>query len=153
MLRFLKLDDLILHAKADGDDNALLELYGEAAEQAAEVSINRAIFKDETERATALATIETRLADAQMLVDQATTDIARNIAKIRYQAVVDQCHREANGILIDSHLIAAMMAVATSSYMIRSTVVAGSGAAAVEVPNTAEAVYAMRRYMGEVSYG
>lgn len=152
-MRFLNLESLILHAKAEGDDNELLALYGDAAEQGAEISVNRTIFKDAAARDAAHATIEARLAAARAEIEVAETDVSRNLAQIRYQSVVDACHRDSVGIIVDAHLMAAMLAVATTSYMIRSTVVAGSGAAAVAVPDTALAVYQMRRYMGEVAYG
>lgn len=152
-MRFLDIETLVLHTKAEGDDNDLLELYGDAAEQAAELAVNRTIFKDTAARDAAHATIETRLADAKAAVDAAQTDVSRTLASIRYQQVVDQCHRDANGIIVDKVLIAAMLATAATSYIIRTNTVAGSGAAAVSVPETAQAIYSMRRYMGEVSYG
>lgn len=163
-MKILTIDELRIHARADGEDDDLLELYGSAAEQDAEMAIDRAIFKDEADMLTQQSAIPTMLAAARAARNDAyqtaaateDIDVAEDmtaLANRRFQLAMEDAHRLINGIVVTDNLRVAMMSVATNSYINRSNVVSGAGAAAVEVPYTARMVYDRHRYMGVTTYG
>lgn len=163
-MKILSLENLRVHARADGEDDDLLEIYGTAAEQDAEMATNRAIFADEADMLRRQSAIPTLLAAARAardaaiaaageLEDEVLAQDEIALALRRYETVREEAHRIFNGIIATENLKVAMMGVAVNSYINRSNVVSGAGAAAVEVPYTARMIYERHRYMGVTTYG
>ncbi|QYW02481.1 head-tail joining protein [Stenotrophomonas phage Silvanus] len=160
-LKFLTLDEARTHCRADGEDDDLIELYAEAAEQDAEVSLNRALFGADSELQDAIAALPAAMAvarterDAALAAADEISDLcdraeARGLALSAYQDQRFRWSQIRNGIVVDAMLKGAMLMTTAHSYQNRANVVAGQGAAAVQVPLNAEWIYNKRRYMGEL---
>lgn len=160
-LQYLTLDEARTHCKADGEDDDLILLYAEAAERDGVVSLNRAVFKTEPELAAAIADLPTvmaaarqerddALAAADEITDACDRQESRNLALQTYDNQRFVWSGIRNGIVIDAHLKGAMLMTTAHYYQNKASVVAGQGAAAVQVPLNAEWIYTKRRYMGEL---
>lgn len=160
-LNFLTLDEARTHCKADGEDDDLIALYAEAAEQDAVSSLNRELFKSADDLQAAIAALpaamatarqdrDTALAAADELADPCERAEERGYALSAYQDHRFRWSQIRNGIVIDAMLKGAMLMTTAHSYQNRANVVAGQGAAAVQVPMNAQWIYDKRRYMGEI---
>lgn len=158
-LELITLDEARIHCKADGEDDDILLLYAEAAEKDAEVSLNRAVFKDQASMDAAIAAIPAAMVSARQARDAALA-AAQEIENyedrcdaVKYAISVYDDKRRGfsntyNAVLIDAHIRGAILLTVGHSYQNRSSVVTGQGAAAVEVPSTAREIYEKRRYLG-----
>lgn len=160
-LEFLTLDEARLHCKADGEDDDLILSYAEAAEVDAVLSVNRVVFKDQPAMDAAISELPALMAAARQARDDALAaaeeiedawDRAESLS-LAQQAYRSEQFRWAqirNGIVINENLKGAMLMTVAHRYQNRANVVAGQGAAAVQVPLNAEWIYKKHRYMGEL---
>jgi Phage QLRG family, putative DNA packaging. len=160
-LEFITLDEARTHCRADGEDDDLISLYAEAAEKDAQVSLNRAVFKSADDLATAIAALPATMAAARQARDDALAaadEISDMCDRLEARAVAETTYRGQqflwsqirNGIVIDAMIKGAILMTTAHYYQNRANVVAGQGAAAVQVPLNAEWIYEKRRYMGEL---
>lgn len=144
-MQFLTIDQMRDHCKADSDDDALLETYADAAEEACVQLLNRAVFASGTEMATALAALPAAIAtaytnyDAAILAAEAIEReeeiaLAKDAALITLNAALLDHYRTRKGIIITKAIKAAMLLMAGHLYRNREAVTAGQSAGAVELP-------------------
>lgn len=159
-MELVTIDTLRMHCRADGDDDELIERYGNAAEAACATHISRGLFRDQESLTTALQTVPTLLTSAwdtyddEMEAAEAITD-----ERVRAAAVIsatkkrDNAIRKAamitNGIVATDDIIAAVMLLTKTWYDTGTTVVTGQGAAAVELPFGATAILDRHAYYGD----
>ncbi len=160
-MAFVTLEQARTHCRADGEDDDLLQLYINAAEIDAITQLNRDVFQTGEELQDAIAAIpaamviarqerDDALSAADQLEDEADRCEAIRVARDGYQSKRIKWYQTRNGIVIDDHIRGAILTTIQHSYQNRSNVVAGQGAAAVLVPQTASWIYQQRRYMGEL---
>jgi len=158
---FVTLDEARLHCRADGEDDDLLQLYVRAAEIDAITQLNRDVFQTDAELQEAIAAIPAAMVTARQerddalnaansLEDESDRCEAIRVARDQYQSKRIKWYQTRNGIVIDDHIRGAILTTVQHMYQNRSNVVAGQGAAAVLVPQTASWIYQQRRYMGEL---
>lgn len=161
MHEFVTIEQARLHCKADGEDDDILQLYVEAASIDAVVSLNRAVFVSAEEKAAAIAEIPAAMVSAReardaaieaamQLPDPCDSYEAVTLARDIYHSRRIEWNQTRNGIVIDDHIRGAILMTIAHSYANRANVVAGQGAAAVLVPQSAAWIYEKRRYMGEL---
>lgn len=159
-MELVTIDTLRMHCRADGDDDELIERYGNAAEAACAARVSRGLFADEDALNAALETVPTLLTaawdsyDEEMEAADAITD-----ERVRAAAVIsatkkrDNAIRKAsaitNGMVATQDIIIAVMLLTKTWYDTGTTVVTGQGAAAVELPFGAETILARYAYTGE----
>lgn len=158
-LELITIDEARTHCRADGEDDDILLQYAEDAEQDAVVSLNRAVFKDQAAMDAAIAALPAAMVSARQARDaalEAAAEIedpedrcfAENAAQKRYADARRKMIGVSEGVLLDAHIKGAILLTVGHRYQNRSSVVTGQGAAAVQVPDTAAAIYDKRRYMG-----
>lgn len=158
-MKIVTIEQVRDHARADGDDDPQLELYATAAERMFERLAHRAIFVDSTQMAAAQANVEATVAaawDAYELSHAAVMSLpagerrddmlARARASLR--RVLDEQEAITHGMVASEDVQVAICILAAHLYRNREEVVAGQGAAAVQVPMAAERVAYMYRWVG-----
>lgn len=160
-LELVTIEQARLHCKADGEDDDILQLYVEAAQIDAVVSLNRAVFESQAEMDATIAAIPAAMVSARAERD-AALELAANLpdpcdSYEMQQLANDTYHthrikwaQTRKGIVIDDHIRGAILMTVAHSYANRGNVVSGQGAAAVMVPQSAAWIYEKRRYMGEM---
>lgn len=159
-MELVTIDTLRMHCRADGDDDELIERYGNAAEAACAKRISRALFPDDVTFAAALETVPTLLSAAwdtyetEMEAAEAiTNENAKAAAKIAAAKKRDIAIRKAaaisNGMVATDDIIVAILLLVKTWYDTGTTVVTGQGAAAVELPFGAETILARHDYQGD----
>lgn len=144
-MQFLTIEQVRDHCKADSDDDALLTVYAEAAEEACVQMLNRAVFVDGTAMATALAALPAAIAtaydnyDAAILAADAIereeeSALAKDVALVALNSALLDHYRTRKGIIITKAISAAMLLTAGHLYRNREAVVAGQSAGAAELP-------------------
>lgn len=147
------------HCKADTDEDDLLTLYVNAAEAACARLANRGLYKDGPALETAQGSIGTKMTDAYLAYDQAVAaaeasddDRVRGFMLATAQAALDAatlaCDNAARGIVVTDDIIGAVLLTTDHFYTNRSNVVTGQGAAAVEVPMSAQNIMWQHRWNG-----
>lgn len=160
-LELVTIDQARLHCKADGEDDDILQLYVEGAQIDAVVSLNRAVFASQADLEAAIAAIPAAMVSARTerdaalelaanLPDPCDSYEAQQLARDIYHQQRIKWYQTRNGIVIDDHIRGAILMTVAHSYSNRGNVVAGQGAAAVMVPQSAAWIYEKRRYMGEL---
>jgi hypothetical protein len=129
---------------ADGVDEAMLELYAGAAERAAMQFLNRYVYPDTSALSGAQSTVAATLQAADVAFDAAidaaddlegSARCAARDAACRARTTARNAAREVlDGIVVTDDIRAAVLLTLAHLYRNREDVVAGSAAAAVQLP-------------------
>lgn len=143
------MEDAKAHLRSDGADDALVQAYLDAAEDAAAQFLNRAVFADDAAlqaaRTAAPAALSTRLADIETRVTAAgdiedctqRNETLATIERDRQSALT--AYREAMaGMVINASITAACLLMLGKLYANREDVVTGQ--TAIELPQGAHAL-------------
>lgn len=158
------------HCKAEGDDDAQIVLYCNAAESVCVRLANRSLFVSTADLSAAVATVGTRMAaaytayDAAILNADAQDDsrvgtMLKAVAQVALDAITTQCEKDAHGLALDAAadaagmpggdaIRAAILLAVGHFYATRPTVITGQGAAAAEVPLGTNDIMALFRWTG-----
>lgn len=142
----------------EGDDDAQITLYGDAAESAIASACNRHLYADSgalaaaigsipTAMATAYATYTAAIEAANLLEDPAKALAIRLADTALSQASIEQ-EKVLWGRVAGPDLVAAVLLTLGHLYDNRKAVVTGQGAAAVKVPLAAEHLCIPHIYFG-----
>ena len=147
-MSFVQLSEAKLHLRVDGtDEDALIGLYINAAEQSAVSLLDRGVYADDTalgvakaaapgELDTAIAAYESAIAAAEALADEAAKAASIQTAGnglLRAKVA----HRQAmDGMVVNEAINAAVLLIVGHLYANREDVVAGVSVA--QMPNGAE---------------
>lgn len=155
---FITIDRARAHCKADSADDAMLTIYGNAAEKACANLVNRAVFVDqealETAQTTAYADMSAANAAYATAVDDANALTGSDKTSAMQKANADLFKAQAtylgivNGMVVTEDFIAAVLLVLGHLYRNREDVVTGQAAAAVQIPMGAQALLAPLRNVG-----
>lgn len=148
-----------LHVKADGDDDDVLTIYCNAAEAACARLANRNLYKDMAALNAALSALPDALSDAWEAHDAAMI-AAAGLSDLRQRAFAEDNARASlsaamathqnvvNGIVVTDDMIAAVLLTVGHLYRNRENNITGQGAAAVELPMSAQNLMAPHRWIG-----
>lgn len=147
-MSFVALPEAKLHLRVDGtDEDALIGLYINAAEQAAIKALDRGVYADNTAlqaamtAATAALTAATAAKEAAVTAAQAMTDAneqaaALHAAETAYMRALVTYRQVFDGILVNDQIKAAVLLTVGHLYAHREDVVVGVSVA--KLPNGAE---------------
>ena len=147
-MSFVTLAEAKLHLRVDGnDEDALIGLYINAAEQAAIKALDRGVYADGTALQTAMAaapaalTTATAAYTAAVTAADAMTDsteqaAALQVAETAYMRAQVAYRQVFDGILVNDQIKAAVLLTVGSLYAQREDVVVGASVAAL--PNGAD---------------
>jgi Phage QLRG family, putative DNA packaging. len=169
-MKLITLDQARDHVKADGDDDELLTVYCNAAEAACARLANRNLYPATADLNAAVATISATMLAAYAAYDAAVLDadaqdddrmkvmmlaaaqVALNNATNQVDAIVHglalDVAADASGQPVGDDIVLAILMTVGHMYRNRESVVTGQGAAAVEVPMSAQNIMAMHRWIG-----
>lgn len=144
-LRFVTLDQLRIHTKADGDDDDLLQLYGESAENfcSNECELNVYATREELDTALlgcaetfrdAIAKRDAALQAADAEVDTQVKQFMSQMAYSTYASEVDAITRVQLGRVAGPSFIAAVLLIAGHLYRNREEVTTGINHGATKLP-------------------
>jgi hypothetical protein len=165
-MNLVTIDQARLHCKADGDDDDLITLYGNAAESACMSLANRYIYPDADALATAKAlavasqtaawaTYDAAVVLANGASDVRVKDAMTENARWELQAVLDDAEKTLNGIVandeVRSDILGAVLLTIGTLYENKADIVSGQGAAAVMLPTSAANIMFMHRYQGRLA--
>lgn len=151
-LRFITLDQLAVHCKADGDETADISQYGETAEANAERVMNRYLFVDKASLSSAIEVARADLSAARdayddIINDSDSTDDDKMIAESLYREGRDEAMRTVHGLVVTADIVGAILMDAAHRWTNRVDVVTGQYGAAQEVPLNSMAIYERNRYL------
>lgn len=160
-MKLVTIDEARKHCKADGDDDDLITLYGNAAEAACARLANRNLYSTQAEltaaRVASDAAMEAVYAayDAAVLAAESATSAMHRIAltddaKSDLDRALNARMGVVNGIVADDDVKAAVLLTLGHWYVNREEVVTGQGAAAVQLPMSASAIMSQYRWLGPV---
>ena len=147
-MSFVTLPEAKLHLRVDGiDEDALIGLYINAAEQAAVKAMDRGVYADGTalqiamtaapaELAAAAATYTAAIAAAQALADTPEQAAATQAAEYAYLRAQVAYRQAMDGMVVNEAIKAAVLLIVGSLYANREDVV--SGVSVAKLPNGAE---------------
>ena len=148
-MSFVTLADAKIHLRAtDGtDEDALIGLYINAAEQAAVKAMDRGVYADGTALQTAMtaapaaltaATVakEAAVAAAEAMTDSTEKVAALQVAETAYMRALVAYRQAFDGIVVNDQIKAAVLLTVGSLYAQREDVVVGASVAAL--PNGAD---------------
>ena len=173
-MKLISIELLREHVKSDGDDDAVLIVYGNAAESACARYANRNLYATSDELATAIAGVPGMMTaayadyDADVVVANGQDDDRiKTMMLVQAQAKLNAASRKADmiihGLAVDatidltaedddtnnaSDVIAAVLLTAGHLYRNREDVITGQGAAAVKLPVGAELLMQPHRWIG-----
>lgn len=158
-MSFVTLDQARAHCKADSADDSTLTLHLNAAVAACQQLANRSIYTDQTALDTALSGISAAMvtanaayAAALLAADAIVIDadklVAQDIAYQNYIKIKLTQESALNGIVVTDDINAAILLITGHFYRNREAVVTGQGAAATEVPLSAQNLMAPYRRVG-----
>lgn len=148
-MSIIALEDAKAHLRADGADDALIQAYLDAAEDAAAQFLNRAVFADEAAlqaaRAAAPAALAASLVDIEARVT-AVSDIEDWTQRYETLSMIERdrqsaltAYREAMaGVVINPSITAACLLVLGKLYAHREDVITGT--IVTELPHGAHAL-------------
>lgn len=154
-MQIVTIDQVLEHCKADSDDQDLLEIHADAAEHYCQLRANRKFFPTPEALATAIAAIpaaisaastsyKTAMDAAAALTNEDERDVAECIAKNALVLAKLDADATIGGIVVDentnSYVRTAILMTAAHFYKNREPVATGQGAAAVEIPLSAERI-------------
>ena len=147
-MSFVQLAEAKLHLRVDGiDEDALIGLYINAAEQAAIKALDRGVYADNTALQTAMtaapaaltaATVakEAAVAAAEAITDSTEKSAALQVAETAYMRALVAYRQAFDGIVVNDQIKAAVLLTVGSLYAQREDVVVGASVAAL--PNGAD---------------
>lgn len=147
-MSFVSLAEARIHLRVDGtDEDALIVLYINAAEQAAVKAMDRGVYADGTDLQTAMtaapaaltaATVakEAAVAAAEAITDSTEKVAALQVAETAYMRALVAYRQAFDGILVNDQIKAAVLLTVGSLYAQREDVVVGASVAAL--PNGAD---------------
>lgn len=147
-MSFVTLAEAKTHLRVDGtDEDALIGLYINAAEQAAIKALDRCVYADNTALQTAMTaapaelTAATAAKDAAVTAAEALTDAdekaaALQVAETAYMRALVAYRQVFDGIVVNDQIKAAVLLTVGSLYAQREDVVVGASVAAL--PNGAD---------------
>ena len=147
-MSFVQLAEAKLHLRVDGiDEDALIGLYINAAEQAAIKALDRGVYADNTALQTAMtaapaalnaATVakEAAVAAAQAMTDSAEQAAALHVAETAYMRALVAYRQAFDGIVVNDQIKAAVLLTVGHLYANREDVVVGASVATL--PNGAD---------------
>lgn len=144
-LKFVSLEQLRVHTKADGEDDEMLMLYGEAAEEfcVAECQLN--VYPTQAELDTALgacpdlmraakAARESAFAAADAEDDADVAAYIRNAANLAYRDSMFKIERIERGRVVGPSFLAAVLLIAGHLYRNREEVSSGINHGSTKLP-------------------
>jgi len=147
-MSFVTLAEAKLHLRVDGtDEDALIGLYINAAEQAAIEALDRGVYADGTALQTAMtaapaaltaATVakEAAVAAAEAITDSTEKVAALQVAETAYMRALVAYRQAFDGIVVNDQIKAAVLLTVGHLYANREDVVVGASVAAL--PNGAD---------------
>ena len=147
-MSFVTLSEAKLHLRVDGtDEDALIGLYINAAEQSAVSLLDRGVYADGTalgvakaaapaELAAATATYTAAIAAAQALTDATEQAAATQAAEYAYMRAQVAYRPAMDGVVVNDQIKAAVLLIVGHLYAHREDVVAGVSVA--KLPNGAD---------------
>ena len=147
-MSFVQLAEAKLHLRVDGaDEDAMIGLYINAAEQAAVKALDRGVYADGTALQTAMtaapaaltaATVakEAAVAAAEAMTDSTEKSAALQVAEAAYMRALVAYRQVFDGIVVNDQIKAAVLLTVGSLYAQREDVVVGASVAAL--PNGAD---------------
>ena len=147
-MSFVQLAEARLHLRVDGtDEDALIGLYINAAEQSAVSLLDRGVYADGTalgvakaaapaELAAATATYTAAIAAAQALTDATEQAAATQAAEYAYLRAQVAYRQAMDGIVVNDTIKSAVLLIVGHLYAHREDVVVGASVAAL--PNSAD---------------
>jgi hypothetical protein len=169
-MKLITIDQARAHVRSDGDDDEFLTTLCNAAEAACASLANRDLFATTTELNTAKAGVaasmraaytayDSALVSASAEADARVKDYLNDIAKRNLNAATLAADRIVNGLAIDAatgpsgapakdDIISAVLMTVAHFYRNRENVVTGQGAAAVEIPMSAQNIMMQHRWIG-----
>ena len=147
-MSFVQLAEAKIHLRVDGpDEDALIGLYINAAEQAAIKAMDRGVYADNTAlqaamtAAPAALTAATAAKEAAVTAAEAMTDTteqtsALQVAETTYMRALVAYRQAFDGIVVNDQIKAAVLLTVGSLYAQREDVVVGVSVA--QLPNGAE---------------
>ena len=147
-MTFVTVDEAKLHLRVDGtDEDALIGLYINAAEQAAVKAMDRGVYADGTALQTAMtaapaaltaATVakEAAVDAAEAITDSTEKVAALQVAETAYMRAQVAYRQVFDGIVVNDQIKAAVLLTVGSLYAQREDVVVGASVAAL--PNGAD---------------
>jgi len=161
-MRFITIETARVHCKTDGtDDDAQLEICVDGAEAACVREVNRDVFVDATAQsvamtalpgimATARTAYDAAIIAADALTDSNARDFAIELAESELTKAKVAASKTMKGIVAEPNFVSAVLLTLGHLYANREDVVAGQGAAAVELPNASRALLAPLRWVGSL---
>lgn len=151
------------HCKADGDDDDLITVYADAAEAACARLANRNLYATASELATAIGGVPAAMTTAYATYD-ADVAIANSQDDTRIQTMMlaqaqvslDKATNNVDaiihGLALDTipgdDIVCAVLMTTGHFYRNRENVITGQGAAAIEVPMSAQNIMSNNRWLG-----
>ena len=151
----LDIDIVRQHLKADGDDDELITMYMASALSICEGFCNRRFFASDA----AMDAAVTQAADdyqAALTAHDAAVEAAGDdcvllgSANDRWITAVGAYRAVMNGMVADATVIAAQLQLTGHLYKNRQEVIAGQGAAAVQVPVSAQRILQPYLWIGDL---
>ena len=147
-MSFVQLSEAKLHLRVDGtDEDAMIGLYINAAEQAAIKAMDRGVYADNTALQTAMAAApaaltaaaaakEAAVTSAEALTDADEKAAALKAAENAYMRALVAYRQVFDGVVVNDQIKAAVLLTVGHLYENREDVVAGASVAAL--PNGAD---------------
>ena len=144
-MEFVTMDQLRVHTKADGDDDDLLELYGNAAEIFCVGECELAVYTDDAAMVAAKILLPTMLRDAlaerdaalDAADDEENKDVAeymRERARNEFESVRFDMTKIERGKVVGPSFQAAVLLIAAHLYRNREEVTSGINHGATKLP-------------------
>ena len=145
-LRFVTLEDLQIHCRADGDETDGLSDKGEAAERTAEIKMNRNLYPDADTLASAVSDGLSAIAAAQSAFSAAATAAGSDQIQIALAAsardrAIASAIMAVQGLVITADIKGAILMHAAHLWANRTDAVTGQYGIAVEVPMNSAWIY------------
>jgi hypothetical protein len=151
------------HVRSDGDDDTLLTTYCNAAEAACARLANRSLFATTADLTTAVVAIPDMMVQAYAAYDAAVIDadaqdddrikgMKLGLAQVALDRATLRADADMHGLALDmpdcDDILSAILLTVGHLYRNRENVVSGQGAAAVELPMSAQNIMNNHRWIG-----
>ena len=148
-LRFVTIDEVQAQCRADGDDQANLLQYGEAAEDLAENILNRRLSATDEALIAMLAEGRTELLASRTTYEEAVTAADGDVDLValafsNYRNTRTQAWQKLHAMKINSAIKGAILMIAAHMWNNRADVVSGQFAQAQEIPMNSR--YVLQKY-------
>jgi hypothetical protein len=161
MSSLVTLDEARSHCKAYPADDAMLQIYLDAAELEAARLANRNIYPTQDALTTALGTISAAMvtahatyaaaiAAADALDDENDQDFATAVAEANLRKAQVLNSNILDGIVVDANIKVAILFICAHNFANREEVVTGAGANATVVPMGAQRIMSHYRATGDL---